>query len=318
MRVVEDHDRGRRELRDFGQQRGQRIEFAVGLQSCSASRPARRNRGRWRARSANNSRSTKRARSSCASSDRPGDEGAPLQPVAPPLREQRRLAEALRRRDDDRGAVVDLGPAVLEALPDGSGPARPRRRRLQLELKVSHRPGAACPARSARLAPRLCGAAKHSASTRRDGGTAHPPHSGGSGRPRWRLLSAALGGCLAPPDTGHHDGDEARRRRHALHCGRQPAVAAARAVCGTRVRQAAVGRPGARRGDPGPARAAGHRTAAAPNLRLHDDLHRAGPLEVPRARLGRRAGQPGDRARIRLPHAADPGRRHRRRRSCSC
>ena len=132
VRVVEHHDRRRGERRDLREQQGQRVELAVLLQAAlhrgqRECVPARRIAER-------EAEQVHELRPLVLGVERgPGDEGAALEPAAAPLGQQRRLAETLGSGHDDRGTVVDLGPALLEARPGRERPAEFRGRGLEQE-----------------------------------------------------------------------------------------------------------------------------------------------------------------------------------------
>ena len=110
----------------------------------------------------------------------PGDDRAAREMLAPPLGEERGLAEARGRLDDDQRAVAELRVAGGEPLADDEVPRRPRRGRLEDQLG----------GRAARA--RLCGVRHDS-----DPGKVAPA-GGPSGRPdgaiRHILVTEGVGG----------------------------------------------------------------------------------------------------------------------------
>ena len=178
MRVIEDDDRGRRKLRHLREQRRQRIEFPIRLQLA-----LERRRGKRVPAGGGTQREKEQvdeAGTIILGIERgPRDERAALEPVTSPLRQQRRLAETLRRGNDDGGTFADLVLSLIEARARHHLPTEPRRRRLQLEMGVRHRSG------SINHWP---GDASLHPPHREWGGGQHPT---GSLRPRWRPNSTA-------------------------------------------------------------------------------------------------------------------------------
>ena len=71
----------------------------------------------------------------------PGDRRTLFQPTLPPLQQQRRLAEAGGRDDEDGGAIVDVVPEPLEPLALHRRARHARRCGLEGEFGFEHRHG---------------------------------------------------------------------------------------------------------------------------------------------------------------------------------
>ena len=186
--LVDDQHDVERGLRHLGEPDGDALQRVGGRAPSSSVWPKV---GRPRPRRTASARPcTKRRRVVGRLRRQPGDDRAAREVLAPPLRQQRGLAEAGRRLHHDDRAVAELRVAGGEPLADDEVPRRPRRGGLEDQLG----------GRAARA--RLCGV-RHDSDPGKvapAGGSLRPPRRRHPSHSSHRTESAAASRLAGPPE----------------------------------------------------------------------------------------------------------------------